>query len=112
MIQQATIKITENMRGGKGSVKAENLLNEEQFNGKARLFAKMTLEPGTSIGYHEHHNESETYYILSGEADYNNNGKIEKVKAGDVTFTPSGEGHGIENTGKEKLVFMALILLY
>lgn len=111
MIQKATIKVTENMRGGKGSVYAENLLTEAQFNGKARVFGRMTLEPGSSIGYHEHHNESETYFILSGEGEYNNNGKVEKVCAGDVTFTPDGEGHGIENTGSEKLVFIALILL-
>ena len=29
---------------------------------------------------------------------------------GDVTFTASGEGHGIKNTGSEKLVLMALII--
>ena len=33
------------------------------------------------------------------------------VKAGDVTFTPDGQGHGMTNTGDEDLVFMALIIL-
>lgn len=40
----------------------------------------MTIEPGCSLGYHEHHNESETYYILRGEGDYNDNGVIRPVK--------------------------------
>ena len=62
------------------------------------------------LGYHEHHNESETYYILRGEGDYNDNGVIRPVKAGDVTFTPDGKGHGMKNTGDTDLVFMALII--
>lgn len=105
-------KRVEGMRGGKGHVIIEELLGEDEFRGKARLYAKVTLERGCSIGYHEHHNESETYYILSGEGSYNDNGESRAVKAGDVTFTPDGTGHGIENTGSDDLVLMALILLY
>ena len=70
----------------------------------------MTIEPGCSLGYHEHHGESETYYILSGKGDYNDNGTVRPVKAGDITYTPNGCGHGLENTGDENLVFMALII--
>lgn len=32
------------------------------------------------------------------------------VGPGDVTHTPSGQGHGIANTGKVPLEFIALIL--
>ena len=33
------------------------------------------------------------------------------VKAGDVTWTPDGSGHGLSNeAGSEDLVFMALII--
>ena len=33
------------------------------------------------------------------------------VKAGDVTWTPDGSGHGLSNeNGKEDVVFMALII--
>ena len=49
-------------------------------------------------------------YILSGEGNYNDNGIIRPVKAGDITFTPSGSGHGLDNTTDEDLVFMALII--
>ena len=44
-------------------------------------------------------------------ACYDDNGAKRMVKAGDVTYTPDGRGHGIANEGKENLVFMALILL-
>ena len=40
----------------------------------------------------------------------NDNGTITQVEAGDVTFTPSGTGHGITNTGDEPLELIALIL--
>ena len=101
----------ENMAGGQGHVLIKRLLNEKQLNGKCGLYAEVTLEPGCSLGYHEHHNESETYYILSGKGIYSDNGTLRMVKAGDVTFTPDGQGHGMTNTGDEDLVFMALIIL-
>ena len=78
---------------------------------KSLDYAEVKLEPGCSVGYHEHHNESETYYILSGEGQYNDNGTIRTVKKGEVTFTGSGFGHGMENVSNENLVFIGLILL-
>lgn len=66
---------------------------------------------GCSLGYHEHHGETETYYILSGEGEYDDNGVKRPVKAGDITITPDGKGHGLTNTGDTDLVFMALIIL-
>lgn len=101
----------ENVFGGNGVILFEYLLNEEQLNNMCRLYAKVTLMPGSSLGYHEHNGESETYYILSGTGTYINTKKEEtEVLPGDVTFTASGEGHGIINTGSEKLVLMALII--
>lgn len=106
-----TIERVENMAGGEGHTILKRILGEKELNGTCRLYAEVTLEPGCSLGYHEHHKESETYYILSGEGEYNDNGDCRMVKAGDVTFTPDGCGHGLKNTGRENLVFMALIIL-
>ena len=65
---------------------------------------------GSSLGYHEHHGNTETYFILSGTGEYSDNGEKYTVKAGDCTFCAEGNGHGLENTGNEDLVFMALII--
>lgn len=105
------VECVPNMAGGEGHVLIERLLNEQQMDGKCRMYAKVTLEKGCSLGYHEHHNESETYYILSGHGLYNDNGREYEVKAGDCTFTGDGFGHGLVNLGTEDLVFMALIIL-
>lgn len=101
----------ENMCGGKGHVIIKHILGDKELNGKCRLYAQVTLEPGCSLGFHEHHGESETYYIISGEGIYSDNGNLRMVKAGEKTFTPDGCGHALSNTGNENLVFMALIIL-
>lgn len=67
------IRREEHMAGGNGHVIIKEILDAEQLNGKCGLYAQVTLEPGCSLGYHEHHGESETYYILQGQGEYNDN---------------------------------------
>ena len=88
----------------------EKLLEGERLSGKVTLFAKVTILPGDELPYHEHHGETETYYILSGTGMYEDNGKAIPAEAGDVFFCKDGDGHGIKNTGTEDLTFVALIL--
>ncbi len=97
---------------GKGNVQITHVLDMDQFDGKGRLFSKMTLAPGSSIGFHQHNKDFETYYILKGEGIVNDNGTMTKVTAGDVVYTPEGQQHSIENAASSScdLEFMALIL--
>ena len=78
---------------------------------KCRMYAEVTLEPGCSLGVHEHRGECESYYILQGVGEYTDDGEKRRVQAGDVTVTPSGHSHGLANRGDTDLKFMALILL-
>ncbi|MCD7982439.1 MAG: cupin domain-containing protein [Clostridiales bacterium] len=94
----------------KEAVRKETLLNEEQMNGKINLFAKVTILPGEALGHHEHHEETETYYILSGTGVYEEDGAETPANPGDVFFCKDGSGHGITCTSEEPLVFMALII--
>ena len=87
------------------------LLNEEQMDHKLRLYAKVTILPGDTLAFHEHHGETETYHILSGAGEYDDNGKKVPASPGDTFFCKDGGGHGITCTSKEPLVFMALIIL-
>lgn len=97
--------------GGAGEITVRSLLNgPEELSEKGRVFAHTTVRPGSAIGYHVHHGDSETYYILSGTARYNDNGNIVTIGAGDVTYTAPGEGHGIECIGDEPIEMIALIL--
>lgn len=80
------------------------------MGGKARLFSHCRLEKNCEVGCHTHTGDNETYYILKGEAEYNDNGVMRKLHPGDVSFTADGESHGIKNIGDEPLEFIALIL--
>ena len=44
------------------------------------------------------------------EGEYSDNGVVRTVKPGDVTWTPDGSSHGVENKGDTELTFMALII--
>lgn len=100
-----------NKAGGKGEIRIEKLLSERELDGKCDMFAKVTIPPGCSIGIHEHHGNTETYHILTGEALYNDHGREVQLSAGATTYCPDGEQHGIANAAKDSdLVFMALII--
>ena len=73
-------------------------------------YSVITLEPGCGVGLHTHQGDCETYFVLSGEGELNDNGTITTVKAGDITFTGPGEGHAITNRKDEPMSFMAIIL--
>ena len=52
------IQKVENTCGGKDHVIIEHILGEKELNGKCGLYAKVTIEPGCTLGYHEHNGES------------------------------------------------------
>ena len=95
---------------GVGEVLIEKILDEELAD-KCGLYARVTIPAGSVLGYHEHHGNGESYFVLSGEAIYDDNGVKRTIKAGESTWTPDGSGHGVDNSqGKEPIVFMALIV--
>lgn len=108
--EDQAIKDDANMRGGNGVVHSQVLPTPSQAGGKGRLYNITTLDPGCSIGYHVHHGESESYYIISGQALFNDNGEQTTLSAGDFALCENEHGHSIENNSSEPLVFMALIL--
>lgn len=79
-------------------------------NPKLRTFALARLKQGEEVDLHKHEGECEYYYIISGTGIYNDNGNTMDIFPGAVTFTPSGESHGIKNTGSGMLEFIALII--
>ncbi|MGI6567675.1 MAG: cupin domain-containing protein [Limnochordia bacterium] len=105
-------EVREKMRGGEGTVELLHIFRKDELKGRARLFAKITLQPGCSIGFHNHDDEEELFYILRGTGTVNDDGKEAVVRTGDAILTGDGAGHEIANTGDEPLEIMATILLY
>ncbi len=101
----------EKMRDGAGTVEITNFIESPaELCGKGRMFSRITLQRGCSIGYHVHEGDSELFYILSGTAEYNDNGEIKTVSAGDVTICPAGTGHGIANNSEDVVELIAVIV--
>ena len=113
MIKRASsypVQLNEKMRGGDGVVKIEHLLTPEELYDKGRLYAKLTLEPGSSIGHHVHDGEMEAFHIISGEGEYDDNGETVTLLPGDTALTKSGAGHSVKSVGSKPLEIIALIL--
>lgn len=99
------------MRGGTGTVKFERVWEREtEMKSKARLFSRLILEPGVSIGWHVHENEEEIFLILEGRAKVSDNGREEILETGDTIITQSGEGHAVACLGDQPLVMLAVIV--
>ena len=83
---------------------------EEELLGAARLYARVVLPPGTSVGVHTHTGETEPYYILKGTGMFTEpDGSVVEVHEGDCCIIEPGQSHGIANESDEDLEFMALI---
>jgi mannose-6-phosphate isomerase-like protein (cupin superfamily) len=108
---QMTGEVRENMRGGAGRVNLAQVVTGENLPKNVRLSAVITLEPGSSIGWHVHENETELFYFASGSGIADDNGEKKPIAAGDVLVTPDGCGHAVENNGKVPLIFFAVIIL-
>ncbi|MFA6939763.1 MAG: cupin domain-containing protein [Clostridiaceae bacterium] len=102
--------VSKNIREGHGEIQVTELMKADEFCGKGRLYSKMTVKPGNSIGNHVHSGDFEAYYILKGEGRYVDNGAEKRVYAGDFTLTKDGEEHELINDTNEDLEFIALVL--
>ena len=105
------VRRDECLRNGKGTVNIKDLTDKEGLYGHGRLFAHITVEPGHSIGFHDHQHETEFFYIIRGEALFNDDGTPVTVKAGDVCSTGYGHSHSIENVSDAPMEMVALIVM-
>jgi mannose-6-phosphate isomerase-like protein (cupin superfamily) len=103
-------KVVSNLRGGTGDVTMFNFLTEQEAKGTGRLFAKLVIEPGNSVGLHTHEGDMEAYYILKGKGLLSDNGNEVILEPGDCTVCLDGQSHSIKNVGEEALEFMAIVL--
>lgn len=105
------VRVVEHMMGGEGKFIIEDILRPDEMHGKGRLFARGTLMPNDSVGYHIHEKDMEICYFLSGQGVVEDeNGCKTEVSAGDTNIVDVGHGHKITNTGAEPLVYIAVIL--
>jgi len=96
-----------NLLGGDGVTIKRPLL--PQMPPHMRLFNKMTLNPGCSIGEHSHNAEAEIFYILEGQACLTDNDETITLNPGDVQICLAGNRHSIRNNTDKPMSFLAII---
>ena len=96
-------KRLEAFKGGEGALKTRMIVDETV------RFMRGKLEPGSSIGMHEHSDSCEVLYVISGVGTAIMDGVEEIVNAGDYHYCPKGHAHTLINRGDEDLIFFAVI---
>lgn len=84
--------------------------------GKATLYSSPhvlvglnAFEPGQSHALHAHGGMDKVYYVLSGRGVFLLDGRELPMAAGDLLVAPQDVAHGVDNTGDERLVVLAVL---
>ena len=111
MVRKANIVEMPELAGGKGIAEVHHIVSADELQGAAKMYAKVVLKPGASVGWHRHVGAIEPYYRLEGRGVFvDNDGTRTEVGPGDCCIIENGQCHAIENSsGCLDLVFMALI---
>ena len=106
-----TPKVLEHFKGGKGNTEIFHIVqNDEELNGKGRLYSVVRLQKDCEIGTHRHQGDTEMFFVLKGRGKTTVNGECVEIGPGDVVFTDEGEEHFLLNECEEPLELMALVL--
>ena len=97
-----------NIRGGVGAAKGVDLLKLGEMSGVLSM-GRMTLEPGTTIGEHDHPNTEDLYLILEGHGVGVLDGKRFPLGPGDFFLVKAGGSHGLINDSEGPLTFLGLL---
>jgi mannose-6-phosphate isomerase-like protein (cupin superfamily) len=84
--------------------------------GKATLFESERLlvglncfEPGQEHALHAHRGIDKVYHVLAGSGLFLLEGREVPMAPGVMLVAPDGVPHGIRNTGRERLVVLAVL---
>ncbi len=98
------------MKGGSGSVAVTRLFQPGSYDSAIRMIARLRLPPQAGLGYHRHEGEEEMISVVSGVAEYDDDGLTTILHAGDVCLCKNGHGHSIRNAGQvDDLMLLAVI---
>ncbi len=105
-----TPQIKESLRGGTGAAALQYYIAPTDGVPHCGMAARITLQPGCSIGEHDHVEDAELYVIVSGKAMANDNGTMTELGTGDAMWTANGEHHSLLNHTQEPTVLLAVVI--
>ena len=96
-------KHLEHFNGGDGTFHAYMYVDENNKILSGRL------EPGSTIGYHQHVNTSEIIFIEKGVGTVVYEDTTETILPGQCHYCPEGKSHSLQNRAEETLLFKAVV---
>ena len=112
MIKRRSAQQTEirsNPKGGTGDVGFRHILTQEAVE-KVNLFSVITLLPGQSIGLHQHTDDAEAMYVLSGHPSIIDGTETFELAPGDATYCTGGAQHSLFNPSAEPAQILAVVI--
>jgi mannose-6-phosphate isomerase-like protein (cupin superfamily) len=95
---------------------AEHAVFQPGKMGKATLFESPRVlvglncfEPGQEHALHAHAGLDKVYQVVVGEGEFLLEGRSLPMQAGLMLVAPEGVPHGIRNTGRERLIVLAIL---
>ncbi|MCF0106143.1 MAG: cupin domain-containing protein [Holdemanella sp.] len=93
----------EHFNGGEGTFHARMIVDEHNKILLGRL------EPGNTIGFHQHSGTSEIIFVEKGVGTIVVEDGEEIVLPGQCHYCPEGKSHSLQNRGSETLIFKAVV---
>lgn len=95
-----------NMRGGTGSIYLQKV---NPILDNMKMYAKITIPKGSSIGMHTHTEDEEMIYVLKNNGILTIDDKEYELSEGMISICKRGHNHSIKNIYKEDLVLLAVV---
>lgn len=95
-----------NMRGGTGSIYIQKV-NPTSDN--IKMYAKITIPCGSSIGIHTHEEDEEMIYVLKNKGIIIIDGNEKEIEEGMISICQKGRNHSIKNIYEEDLELLAVV---
>ena len=88
---------------------SEQLVWPRNAPDSSMTITRVTMEPGAVSTRHSHAHAEQIWIVERGEGALLLAGSGEAaLAAGDIIRTPPGDTHGVENTGREPFVYLAI----
>jgi len=89
--------------------RADKMGKSTLFESKRILVGLNAFEPGQEHALHAHAGLDKVYQVLSGEGEFLLAERAIPMQAGVMLVAPEGVPHGIRNTGRERLLVLAIL---
>ena len=88
---------------------AEKMGKSTIFESPRLLVGLNAFEPGQEHKLHAHAGQDKVYQVVEGEGLFLLEGRELPMKAGQLLVAPEGVAHGVRNTGRARLLVLAIL---